>query len=156
MYTLQFISSIISCLTHEGKVIPVHALKSGRVSRGVAPLIINLSTWWRWVVSLTSWLIYPQGQEYLVLVGGWVDPRDGLDILEKRASRFIPHIVQSLAQPVYWLHYHGSLCCDAHDYNLGDGTENDIFQQFWDIICMCHNKHFWEFYKVWLCWICTV
>lgn len=101
VYTHQFISSIISCLTHEGEVIPVHALKSGGVSRGVAPLIINLSTRWRWVVSFTSWLIYPQGKEYLVLVGGWVDPRDGLDILEKRASRFKPHIVQFLARPVY-------------------------------------------------------
>jgi hypothetical protein len=48
VYTHYFISSVISCLTHEGEVIPVHALKSGGVSRGVAPLIINLSARWRW------------------------------------------------------------------------------------------------------------
>jgi len=47
VYPYQFISSIILCLSHEGKVIPVHAMKSGGVSRGVAPLIINVSIRWR-------------------------------------------------------------------------------------------------------------
>jgi hypothetical protein len=46
----------------KGKNFPVCAMKAYRENGGTAPLILNLSTRWRWVVSLTPWKIYPQGK----------------------------------------------------------------------------------------------
>ena len=46
-------------LTVLGKVVPVHAMKAYVDSRGISPLILNLSTRWKWVVKFTPWLIYP-------------------------------------------------------------------------------------------------
>jgi len=43
----------------KGKSIPVHAMKS-RGSGGTVPLILNLGTVWRWVVSFTSQPLLPQ------------------------------------------------------------------------------------------------
>ena len=37
----------------EGKAFPVHAMKAFMRSRGIAPLILNLGTRWRWAVSFT-------------------------------------------------------------------------------------------------------
>jgi hypothetical protein len=36
------------------KVVPVHTIKAYAGSRGVAPLIRNFGTRWRWVASITS------------------------------------------------------------------------------------------------------
>jgi len=43
----------------QGKLVPVHedVCENG----GIAPLILNLGTRWKWVVSFTPHLIYPQG-----------------------------------------------------------------------------------------------
>jgi hypothetical protein len=47
------------------------------------PHFFDLSTNWRWVVSFTSRPLYPRerapGTNY---IGGWVDPRAGLDDTE--------------------------------------------------------------------------
>jgi hypothetical protein len=43
-------------------VLPLHAMKAYVVSEGMAPLILNLGTRWRWVVSLTPQLLYLRGK----------------------------------------------------------------------------------------------
>lgn len=45
----------------KGKAFLVHALKSYRESRGVAPLIHNLGTTWRSVVNLMLRSLYHEG-----------------------------------------------------------------------------------------------
>jgi len=37
-----------------------HAVKTYWSSGGIAPCILNLRTRWRWVVSFTSWPLYPR------------------------------------------------------------------------------------------------
>jgi hypothetical protein len=47
--------------------------------------ILNLGTRWRWVVSVTLRVLYPQAKNPRNLfIGGWVCPRAGLDTLKKR------------------------------------------------------------------------
>jgi hypothetical protein len=43
-----------------GKIVPVHAMKAYRRSRGIAALILNLSTRWKIVVDFTPWPLYPR------------------------------------------------------------------------------------------------
>ena len=38
----------------KGKVVPVHTMKAYRGRRGIGPLILNLSTRWKWVANFTS------------------------------------------------------------------------------------------------------
>jgi hypothetical protein len=47
----------------------------------VTPSILDLDTSWRWVVSFTPRLLYPQGKSPpgTHWIGGWVGPRAGLD-----------------------------------------------------------------------------
>ena len=45
--------SALESTTNTCKVVPVHALKAYGGRRGIAPLILNLGTRWRWVVSFT-------------------------------------------------------------------------------------------------------
>jgi len=56
-------------------------------SGGIAPRIINLSTGWRWVVSLKPRPLYPlrksPGTHW---TGGWEGPRVGLDAVAKREN----------------------------------------------------------------------
>jgi hypothetical protein len=53
---------MIVCRKGQGKakVAPVHALKACWGSRGIAPLILNWSASWKWVVSITLQLLYPR------------------------------------------------------------------------------------------------
>ena len=54
-------------------------MKAYRGSRGIAPLILNLSTRWRWVVNYT-----PLGKE-LRYPGDWVGPRAGVDVYGEKS-----------------------------------------------------------------------
>jgi hypothetical protein len=72
----------------EGKVIPSCATKSCTVSRGVAPLILNLGIRWRRAVSVTCRPLYPLGRTpapTFCIWCGWA-PSAGLDVLEKKTS----------------------------------------------------------------------
>jgi len=40
--------------------VPVNAVKRRRESRGKAPLLLNLGITWKWVGSITTWLLYPR------------------------------------------------------------------------------------------------
>ena len=44
----------VAC-TGKCKVVPVHAVKAYRDSRGKAPLILNFGTRWRWVANFMPW-----------------------------------------------------------------------------------------------------
>jgi hypothetical protein len=50
-------------------------------SGGIAPRIFDLGTRWRWVVSFTLRLLYPQVKS--PWIGGWVGSRAGLDAVVK-------------------------------------------------------------------------
>jgi len=43
----------------KGKATPAHAINAYKGSGVIAPLILHLSTRWRWVVSFMPWLFYP-------------------------------------------------------------------------------------------------
>jgi len=58
----MFVHSACIPLTALGEVVPVHAMKAYVNSRGMAPLILNLSTTWWWVVKFTPFLLYLWGK----------------------------------------------------------------------------------------------
>jgi len=67
-------------------------------SGGIASWILNLGTTWRRVVSFT-----PRERDIGTHgIGGWVDPRDGLDAVAKRNNPFIFPVGSRIpaAQPV--------------------------------------------------------
>jgi hypothetical protein len=51
---------VVSFIQVKGKALPVHATKTCRGSRGIAPLILNLGDRWRWVGSITPWILSPK------------------------------------------------------------------------------------------------
>ena len=60
-------------------------MKAYRVSRGTAPLVLNLGTRWRQVVNFTSESLYPRKRTPGTHQReGWMGPRAGLDVSEKR------------------------------------------------------------------------
>jgi hypothetical protein len=61
--------------------------RAWRGSRGIALLILNLGVRRGWVVSTTTWLLYPRERPGTHITGGWVGPGAGLDVCEK----FCPH-----------------------------------------------------------------
>jgi len=69
------------------KTVPVHATKAYRENGSVASPTLNLSTKWKYEVSLMPWLFHFT-PEYVHPgthgTGGWVIIRVSLDILEKR------------------------------------------------------------------------
>jgi hypothetical protein len=53
-------------------------------SGGIDPRFLDLGTSWRWVVSFTPRPLYPgQSAPGTNWIGGWENPRTGLDIMEK-------------------------------------------------------------------------
>jgi len=50
------------------------------VNGRIAPLILDLGTRWRWVVSFTPRSLYPGEKR----IRGWVCSRSGLDAMERR------------------------------------------------------------------------
>jgi hypothetical protein len=54
--------NLVVILKDKHTVLCVHAMKAHRVSKGIAPLIFNLSTRWRWVVIFMLQLFYHRHQ----------------------------------------------------------------------------------------------
>jgi hypothetical protein len=83
---------------------------------------LDLGISWRWVVSLTPQLRYPGERTPGILwIGGWVDPRPGLDDVEKRKFLTLPGLEflsfgrPASSQSLYRLRYAGSrLECAIH------------------------------------------
>ena len=68
-----------------GEFIPFDAVKACRGSRGIAPLILNLSARWRWVFNVTSRELYPRERTPgTIWIGRWMGPGAGLDVRERR------------------------------------------------------------------------
>jgi 8-oxo-dGTP pyrophosphatase MutT (NUDIX family) len=59
-----------------------HAMKAYR-STGIAPLILNLRTRWRWVVNFTPGPLYPKENAGTHWLRSWVGPIAGLDLFEE-------------------------------------------------------------------------
>jgi hypothetical protein len=68
IHTLYMDEYFYSYLREVGNVVPIHCM-SYKVSGGRASVILNLSTRWRWVVSLWPWLFYPYGRS--LHFAGW-------------------------------------------------------------------------------------
>ena len=67
------------------KFASVHHLKAYGETRCTAPFVPYLRTGWRCVVSLMPWPLYFCGKSPLYLCWeGWVGPRAGLDVLQKK------------------------------------------------------------------------
>jgi len=49
-------------LTQTSKVVSVHAIEVYTRSRYISAFILKLGIRWRWVGSLTPWLLYPWGK----------------------------------------------------------------------------------------------
>jgi hypothetical protein len=86
-------------------------MKTFQGSGGIAPHILDLGTRWRRVVSFTLRPLYPQVKSPRYPLGGWVDPRGGLNTVVKRK---IPsprrdsnpdHPIVQPSQSVYRLSY---------------------------------------------------
>jgi hypothetical protein len=81
----------------------------------IDPHFLDLGTSWKWVVSFTPRPFYPRekspGAHW---TGGWVDPRAGLDDVEKRKFLTLPELeLRPLDRParnqsLYRLSYPGS------------------------------------------------
>jgi len=69
---------------HEPKVAPVHVMKAHTVSRNTSPHILNLGFRWKKVLNFTSRPLNSQGKPRIThWIGGKVDPRNSLDVLEE-------------------------------------------------------------------------
>jgi hypothetical protein len=55
------------------------ATKAHKESRGIDLLFPNLGARWGWVVNATPWPLFPQERTGTHCIGGWVDPRAGLN-----------------------------------------------------------------------------
>jgi hypothetical protein len=70
-------------------------------------IFLDLGTRRMWVVSITSWYLYPRGNRPCThWIGGCLGPRVDLDTVEKRYS--LPHCELNLGHPahiplLYWL-----------------------------------------------------
>jgi len=69
----------------------VCAIKAYRGSRGIAPVIFDLTTRWKCINCLISW----GKSSSMCWVGGWVGLQASLDILQKRKSVAVPGFAPS-------------------------------------------------------------
>ena len=58
----------------KGKVVPFYSTKTYRGSWGIAPLIFNLGTRWRWVVKFTFRPLYPRKTRRPLEAGSTAEP----------------------------------------------------------------------------------
>ena len=75
------------CLVWKVEVVPVRKMKAYGGHGRTAPLILKPVAKWKWVVSFTLLSLYLQERTPVMLVGGWVGPRAGLDVLRKRKPK---------------------------------------------------------------------
>jgi hypothetical protein len=78
-----------------------YAVKAYGGSVCIAPYFLDFGTRWRWMVSFTLRLLYPWERTLGVhWIGGWVDPRAGLDDAEKKKFFTLPGLeLRPLGRP---------------------------------------------------------
>jgi hypothetical protein len=108
-HNMQVKVKLFLCLTNQ-------ALRHEGVwgSGCIDPHFLDIGTTWRWVVSFTPRPLYPgeraPGTRY---IRGWVDPRTGLDDVEKRKFLTLPRLElrplgrRARSQSLYRLSYPG-------------------------------------------------
>lgn len=71
-------------------VVQVDIMMAFRGIRVITPLILTRSSIWRWLVSITTWLVFAWGSNPTAIgcECGWA-PRASLDVLEKRKILFL-------------------------------------------------------------------
>jgi hypothetical protein len=84
----------------------------------IDPYFLDLCTSWRWVVSFTPRALYPRERAPgTPCIGGWVDPRAGLDDMEEWKFLTLPGLEPrplsrpARSQSLYRLRYPGSPYC---------------------------------------------
>ena len=79
-----------ACFTSKGKVIPIHAIKLYRLSGSTSSLFLNLSTWWKWVVSLMPQPLLPHVKSLSThCIGSWVGLIPNQDYLRTEEVCFV-------------------------------------------------------------------
>ena len=82
----HFYQYVLRLLPIECIILTVRVIKAFMGSRGTAPLV-ELDTRWRWIVKFTPRTLYPlrknPGTHW---IGGWVGPRAGLDVFNRRKT----------------------------------------------------------------------
>jgi len=69
-----------------------------------APLILNLVTRWRWVVSFVPWPLDPGESVFIThFTGGWLYPRDSLDASKNSKVSYLVHCIASMLTALSWL-----------------------------------------------------
>jgi hypothetical protein len=95
-----------TCKTKEVKQSHYRPEQAQRVVRGIALSFLDLSTRRGWVVSTTPWPLYPRERPGTHCTGGWVGPRDGLEVCEKsRPTRIRSPDRPAHSQSLYRLSY---------------------------------------------------
>jgi hypothetical protein len=91
----------------------------------INPHFLDLGTSWRWVVSFTPRPLYPRERALGIhCIGGWVDPRAGLDHMEKWKFLTPPGLEPrplsrpARSQSLYRLRYPGSLTATQFIFKL--------------------------------------
>jgi hypothetical protein len=88
---------------------------------------LDLVTSWRWMISFAPRPLYPRERGPCAhCVGGWVDPRIGLDDVERRGGKSYSYpdsksyysAVQPCIQSPYWLHYPSTLYVVVHVHKV--------------------------------------
>ena len=114
------LSKFVSCTLNterKGEVVPIDATKLCCESGGIAPLILNFSTRWRWVARFTPQPLYPP-QDYPVPIEKeveWVPPA-GLDVLQGENTYSLcsfsddDSIVQPAVESLHSLRHPASPC----------------------------------------------
>jgi hypothetical protein len=82
----------------------MHRIRSGKGSRGIAILILNLGARRLWVDSATPRPLYPRETPGTHCTGGCVGPRAGLDRSEKSHPKrvFFARVVYFVSLEVFW------------------------------------------------------
>jgi len=119
-------------------------------SGGTAPIIIDLGTRWRWVVSSTPRLLYPQGKSPLCpLVRRLAGPRAGWDAVMKRKiprpCRFSNPRSSSPQSSTVPLSYPVSL---YSTYSLSLFKKCWMWTKFWWLFSLKHLHPFHVLYSV--------
>jgi hypothetical protein len=70
--------------------------------RGIDPLILNLGTWWRWLVNITPQLLYSKKNPGTHRTAGTVGPRVGLGVSEKETRLLTLTGIQACSQRRCW------------------------------------------------------
>jgi hypothetical protein len=118
-------------------------------NNAIDPHFLDLGTSWRWVVSFTAWPLYSgERAPGTHLIGGWMDPRAGLDDVENRKFLILSGLeLRPLGRPVrsqslYLLRYPGSWCSFVTDIN----------QLLWSwTYCIYHTLYCYELFFLMSC-----